>query len=76
MRQKHKNSRQKASEIVIHISELFNAIFLCFCHNLKGCCQFGHIAAKKLSGISISIPLNFSLLSAQIGLAANLLIIN
>ncbi len=71
MRQKFKNSRQKAQRVVIHTCKLFNALVLNFCHNPKGYCQFWHIAMKKSSEIAVSIPLNFSLLSAKIGLVAN-----
>ena len=71
MSQKFKNSRRKAQSDSSSINKLFNALVLNFCHNLKGYCQFFYITAEKLSGIAVSIPLNFSLFSKKIGLVAN-----
>jgi hypothetical protein len=67
-----KNSRQKAHVNSGTIYKLFNALVLNLFHNPKGYREFWHIATKKSSGISISIPFNFPLLSAKIDLVANI----
>jgi len=75
MREKFKNSRQKAQSNSGSINKLFNALVLNFCYNPKGCCQFLHITAEKSLKLQPVAPADFSLFSTKIGLAANLLIL-